>query len=227
MNGKKVVFISLLLVGTSTFAQHIIGLELSYKRSTFRYDEVVGSPFATAGRMGLGLNYQVYIGEVLSTATHFKTGIAYEGKGSARKVTQIDQNGTNIRELKLQNALYYWTLPLMLEMHSTSGRFYVEYGGYFSYLTESYWSEYPLARYQSVDGGIKWMKPYQPGAFKKYDAGINLGFGTVLPLSSRSGMKFGFRYSHGLVNVNDDPLYTESPIYNRAFVVNVSVNWAL
>ncbi|MEQ8324896.1 MAG: outer membrane beta-barrel protein [Vicingaceae bacterium] len=222
--------ITTLFLITSTalcgFAQHIIGIEASYKRSTFVYDEASGSPFESAGRIGIGLNYQAYIGEILSSATHVSTGIIYESKGAARLSTLLDENGSAVRDEKVHSVLYYWTLPLMIELHPSSGSFFVEAGGFYSLFTEHYFSEIPLARYQSIESGFKSMTPYQPLLYKSYDAGINIGVGTAIPMSDRTGVKFTFRYSHGLVDVNDDIAYTGA-LYNRSFSISVAFDWGI
>lgn len=220
------VFSFVLLISNPVLSQKSLGFEFGYKRSNFNTD-VTTTPYRSASRLQIGISYQQRIGLFKETKTNLKTGLYYEGKGSVATSTRIDINGSFINEVDVHNTLYYWSLPVIMEIYPFGDVFFLEGGLFVSYLAEQYFSEAALVKFESYDWGIGTFVPAQPSSFKSWDYGVSLGLGVSFNISERAEMKLTSRYSLGLADTNDDPRFNGKSFKNNGLLFSVGFNWLL
>lgn len=109
--------------------------------------------------------------------------------------------------------LHYVTIPVNLKYYiGASKRFYIN-GGPFAgiYVGES----------GKVDG--KKVKTEGDNLYKTINAGVNLGFGTSIPLNAKNNLNIELRENLGLINISDVPVVDGDNLKTNS--VNLIVSW--
>lgn len=109
--------------------------------------------------------------------------------------------------------IHYITIPVNLKYYiGASKRFYIN-GGPFAgiYVGES----------GKVDGNK--VKTEGGDLYKSINAGINLGFGTSIPLNAKNNLNIELRDNLGLINISDVPVVDNGTLKTNS--VNLIVGW--
>ena len=110
--------------------------------------------------------------------------------------------------------LYSLELPLLARLHLS--RFYANAGPSVAYNLTGTRKIDPTGELPAVKETLRFDG--SEGAFKRWDAGLQLGVGYELPLK-KARVAFDVRYHHGLVNLHEG-----AETYNRYWLMNILIS---
>lgn len=148
------------------------------------------------------------------------SGLSYDLKGQQINVNYTDSRGNPIGTVKVKSLFNYQTIPLMLK--ATFGKrfgFFVEGGGYFSYLDKATSDAPGLA----MNNPKSDMTAY----FERIDAGLAFGLGINVPLSKHIMLSLEGRNNLGLYHINKMPVYNHGSVKTNATNVLLSIVYKL
>jgi hypothetical protein len=147
--------------------------------------------------------------------------VNYERKGGYRGAFPItDVNGISVGSMNVSVANNYITAPLLIRTQfGKIAKIFIDAGAYGGYLTRATSTER-----QSTAEGITFMMVDITQFRDLFDYGFCGGMGVEVPIGNNANVSLGFRYNHGLGNMQGD---TKSiPLYNRSLNFNLGISQA-
>lgn len=200
---KKLIIASLLSVTTFTaFSQQKgsfeLGLNVGYNGATVSNGSNTNSNYRNGVNFGISGDY------FFSDRWSIKTKLSYDQKGWAKGYIENLSNG---QSFTTDYNLDYLTIPVMANWHFGKKRnWYLNFGPYVGFLLS--------AKETRFDTDLKTM-------FQSVDAGLDLGIGVKIPLSTQTKLFFELDGQAGVMDINK--YYQDNKLLNSRSSINIGV----
>lgn len=219
------ILIFLFILNNPSFSQEksLFGIDVGYISSNLKSD--LSNEYNNSNGISLGVLYQIPSNFFGSDLDYIKTGLYFELKQAYIQNHFLDNSGNLIRMDPLYNIFYYATFPASYMVYPTKDKlFFLDMGIYLSYLLGHDLSDAPYASRDPELNNYTFY-PGQPMDFKNYDAGFTLGGGLEFSISSRTKFVIAYKYSAGMININNDADFSQNSVNQRAHIVSFCFKW--
>ena len=200
---KKLIIASLLAATTFTaFSQQKgsfeLGLNIGYNGATVSSGSNTNSNYRNGINVGISGDY------FFSDRWSIKTKLSYDQKGWAKGYIQ---NLSTNQSFTTDYNIDYLTIPVMANWHFGKKRnWYLNFGPYVGFLLS--------AKETRFETDLKTM-------FQSVDAGLDLGIGVKIPLSTQTKLFFELDGQAGVMDINK--YYQDNKLLNSRSSINIGV----